>query len=168
MCRADLLMPGKSPILGVVALLLGLAFCATAGATARPPSSASAGATSTSGASSIVRAMNVVRARNGVPPLRVGRALTRAARAHSADMARRGYFDHGAFVQRLRSFGVRAPFIGENLASGPSPLSAAAIVQMWIASPPHRQNLLDRGFRSIGVGVAGSSTKLVTADFAGR
>jgi len=112
--------------------------------------------------------MNVVRARNGVPPLRVGRALTRAARAHSADMARRGYFDHGAFVQRLRSFGVRAPFIGENLASGPSPLSAAAIVQMWIASPPHRQNLLDRGFRLIGVGVAGSSTNLVTADFAGR
>ena len=115
----------------------------------------------------IVRVMNSIRATNGVPPLRIGRALSRAARAHSVDMARRGYFDHGAFVQRLRRFGVRAPYVGENLASGTKPLSAASIVQMWIASPPHRQNLLDRSFRRIGVGVAGGSTRLVTADFAG-
>jgi len=40
-------------------------------------------------------------------------------------------------------------------------------VQMWIASPPHRQNLLDRSFRRIGVGLAGGATRLVTADFAG-
>jgi uncharacterized protein YkwD len=124
--------------------------------------------TPTRGEYAIVRAMNTVRARSGVPPLRVGPALTRAARAHSVDMARRGYFDHGAFVQRLRSFGVRAPYLGENLAYGTQPLTAAAIVQMWIASPPHRQNLLDRGFRLIGVGIAGSSRKLITADFAGR
>jgi len=39
---------------------------------------------------------------------------------------------------------------------------------MWIASPPHRQNLLDRGFRRVGVGEAGGSTRMVTADFAGR
>ena len=38
---------------------------------------------------------------------------------------------------------------------------------MWIASPPHRQNLLDRGFRRVGVGVAGGSDRFVTADFAG-
>jgi uncharacterized protein YkwD len=82
-------------------------------------------------------------------------------------MARRGYFDHGPFVQRLRRFGVRAPYIGENLASGTKPLPPAAIVRMWIASPPHRQNLLDRGFRLVGVGLAGGSTRLVTADFAG-
>jgi len=111
--------------------------------------------------------MNSVRATNGVPPLRIGRALSRAARAHSVDMARRDYFDHGPFVQRLRRFGVRAPYIGENLASGTKPLGAAAIVRMWLASPPHRENLLDRGFRLVGVGLAGGSTRLVTADFAG-
>lgn len=158
-------------ILSVLALVLGLAFCAGAGAAAMtPPPLNSAGSRATKatrGEYAIVRAMNAVRARNGVPPLRVGPALTRAARAHSVDMARRGYFDHGAFVQRLRRFGVRAPFIGENLASGGQTLSAPAIVQMWIASPPHRLNLLDRGFQSVGVGVAGGSRKLVTADFAG-
>jgi hypothetical protein len=142
----DLLMTGNCRILGVVVFLLGLVLAVStrAGATAMTPPPLSAGATTpTRGEYAIVRAMNAVR-------------------------ARKGYFDHGAFVQRLRSFGVRAPYIGENLAYGTQALTAAAIVQMWITSPPHRQNLLDRGFRLIGVGVAGSSRKLITADFAGR
>jgi uncharacterized protein YkwD len=169
-------MSEKSRILSVVVLMLGLALVASTRAGANeitPPPLSSPGIgivptlTPTPGESAIVRVMNSIRVSNGVPPLRIGRLLTRAARAHSIDMARRGYFDHGPFVQRLRRFGVRAPYLGENLASGSRPLSAAAIVQMWIASPPHRQNLLDRGFRLVGVGVAGRSTRLVTADFAG-
>jgi uncharacterized protein YkwD len=164
-------MSENSRILSVVVLVLGLALAvsARAGANATSPERlASAGvAAPTPGELAIIRVMNLVRASNGAPALRIGRALTRAARSHSVDMARRGYFDHGPFVQRLRRFGVRAPYIGENLASGTKPLSAAAIVQMWIASPPHKQNLLDRGFRRVGVGVAGHSTRLVTADFAG-
>jgi uncharacterized protein YkwD len=167
-------MSGNCRILSVVVPLLGLVltFCAGARADAiTPPPLSSTGtpaAPPTPGEYAIVRAMNVVRARNGVPPLRLGSALTRAAHAHSVDMARRGYFDHGAFVQRLRSFGVRAAYVGENLAYGTQPLPAPTVVQMWIASPPHRQNLLDRAFRRIGVGVAGGLTKMVTADFAGR
>jgi uncharacterized protein YkwD len=38
---------------------------------------------------------------------------------------------------------------------------------MWLASPPHRAILLDRSFNRIGIGVAGGTTRLVTADFAG-
>jgi uncharacterized protein YkwD len=157
--------------LSVVVLLLGLALALSAHAGAEngsPPPLTSIGAPPTSDEFAVVRVMNSVRATNGVPPLSVGKALTRAARAHSVDMARRGYFEHGAFVRRLRHFGVRAPYIGENLATGTSPLTAVEIVQMWLASPPHRQNLLDRGFNRVGVGVAGGSTRLVTADFAGR
>jgi uncharacterized protein YkwD len=116
----------------------------------------------------VVRLINSYRTRNGVPALAVGPALSRAAQAHSEDMARRGYFDHGAFVARLRRFGVRAPYVGENLASGTRPLSPASIVRMWIQSPPHRENLLDRGFRRVGIGLAGGSTIMATADFAGR
>ena len=164
-------MTENSRILSVVVLMLGMALAvsARAGASATTPQErlASAGVTATPGEIAIVRVMNSVRATNGVPPLRIGRALTRAARSHSADMARRGYFDHGAFVQRLRRFGVRAPYVGENLAYGTRPLSAVAVVQMWVASPPHRQNLLDRSFRRIGVGAAGLSTRFITADFAG-
>ena len=165
-------MSGNSRILSVVVFSLGLALAvsAQAGADAVTPTQplGSGGVSATPSELAVVRVMNSVRTSNGVPPLRVGRALTRAARSHSADMARRGYFDHGAFVRRLRAFGVQAPYIGENLASGTQPLGAAAIVQMWIASPPHRQNLLDRSFRRVGVGEAGGLTRLVTADFAGR
>ncbi len=126
-----------SPLLVVV-----LTFCAAAAAMTSPARSASGTTAATAGERAIVRAMNVVRMRSGRRPLRIGPALTRAARSHSADMARRGYFEHGAFVQRLRSFGVRAPYIGENLASGTEPLTAAAIVQMWMTSPGHRGILL--------------------------
>jgi len=154
-------------ILSVVVLLLGLALAQGAGADSTPPPVSSADV-STSGASAIVRAMNSVRAAYGVRPLRTGRALTRAARAHSADMARNGYFDHGDFIRRLRRFGVRLPYVGENLAYGTSGLSAGAIVRMWIASPPHRQNLLDPGFQRVGVGMAGGAKMLITADFGGR
>ena len=128
---------------------------------------ASNGVTLDSSERAVVELINSYRTRNGVPALLVGPALTRAAQAHSADMARRGYFDHGAFVTRLRRFGVRAPYVGENIASGTRPLAPAAIVRMWIQSPPHRENLLDRGFRRVGVGLAGGSTLMATADFAG-
>jgi uncharacterized protein YkwD len=164
-------MPEKPRLLSVVVFSLGLALAVSAQAGAGSVTStrplAPSGVSMTPRELAVVRVMNSFRSSHGVPPLRVGRALTRAARSHSADMARRGYFDHGAFVRRLRAFGVRAPYVGENLASGTQPLSATAIVQMWIASPPHRQNLLDRGFRRVGIGEAGDSTRVVTADFAG-
>jgi uncharacterized protein YkwD len=116
----------------------------------------------------ILRTVNGVRARNGRRPLALGPALHRAARAHSVDMARRNYFDHGDFVSRLRRFGVRARAIGENIAYATEPgFSAAVIVRMWMTSPPHRSVLLDRSFSRIGVGVAGGITRRVTADFAG-
>jgi uncharacterized protein YkwD len=163
-------MSGNRRILSVVVLLLGisLALSPSAGADSTSPPLTSVGAsTPTPNEYAIVQAMNAARAANGVRPLRVGRALTRAARAHSADMARNGYFDHGAFVRRLHRFGVRLPYVGENLATGTG-LSASGIVQMWIASPPHRRNLLDGGFQRVGVGIAGNGGRLVTADFAGR
>ena len=128
----------------------------------------SRGAALDPGELAVVKLVNSFRQRNGARPLLVGPALSRAAQAHSSDMAERGYFDHGAFATRLRSFGVRAPLIGENLAAGSRPLTAATIVRMWIQSPPHRENLLDRGFRRVGVGLAGGSTLMATADFAGR
>jgi uncharacterized protein YkwD len=165
-------MPENSRILSVVVLLLGVALATSAraqadGLTPQERLASVGVAAPTSGELAVVRVVNAFRRANSVPALRVGPALTRAARSHSVDMVRRDYFDHGPFVQRLRRFGVRAPYVGENLATGTKPLSAGAIVQMWIASPPHRQNLLDRSFRRIGVGLAGGSTRLVTADFAG-
>ena len=161
-------------ILSVAAALLLACIVGPAAATADtvPPLSVSAPTGPVLAPSShevaIVRAVNDVRAAHGRRPLVLGPALHRAARAHSADMVRRGYFDHGPFVQRLRRFGVRARALGENLAYATEPgFSAAVVVQMWMTSPGHRDVMLGRGFNRIGVGVAGGLTRRVTADFAG-
>jgi uncharacterized protein YkwD len=124
---------------------------------------------------SLLRSINAARARAGAPPLRVAAPLQRAARAHSNAMLRSGSFTHGDWYRRLRRHGVRGRTLGETIAWGVGTEGTAdAIVRMWLASPPHRQTMLMRGFRYVGVGVATGSfsgyggASLATADFAGR
>jgi uncharacterized protein YkwD len=125
--------------------------------------------------SSLLSAMNTVRVAHGLQPLRADLRLERVARRHSSKMLRTGRFAHGAFAKRIRRVGVHAPRVGENLAWGSGRLSAAAtIVQMWLASPEHRANLLHPGYRIVGVGALRGSfagtrgALMVTTDFAGR
>jgi uncharacterized protein YkwD len=110
-----------------------------------------------------------------VQPLRADWRLERAARSHSSKMLSAGVFFHGAFSARIRSVGVRAPRLGENLAWGIGRRSRArAIVRMWLASPGHRRNLLDGGYRLVGVGALRGNFSgrqgvlMITTDFAGR
>jgi uncharacterized protein YkwD len=125
--------------------------------------------------SSVLTAVNATRAGYGLRPLAFDRHLERAARSHSADMLRHGYFAHGAFSQRLASFAVAGHLIGENLAweSGESNL-AQFVVEAWLRSPDHRANLLRPGYRRIGIGVSAGTflghggAAVVTADFAGN
>lgn len=124
---------------------------------------------------SLLRSINQARARHGAPPLRIAAPLQRAARAHSQAMLRSGSFTHGNWYQRLRRHGVRGRTLGETIAWGVGiDGTSAAIVRMWLASPPHRETLLRRGFRYVGVGVATGSfsgfpgASVATADFAGR
>jgi uncharacterized protein YkwD len=123
---------------------------------------------------SLVQAINRARAANGAPPLTVGPRLQRAARAHSRAMARSGAFTHGNWFRRLRRHGVRASFLGETIAWGVGAEgTAAGIVASWLASPPHRSTMLDRGFRRVGIGIAVGTmdgfadANVATADFAG-
>jgi len=122
----------------------------------------------------ILKVMNQVRGSHGLRPLRVDHRLERAARGHSATMLRTGQFFHGAFTTRIRRTGVKAPRVGENLAWGVGVLSRArAIVNMWLASPEHRANLLHAGYRTVGVGALRgrfdgySGAVVITTDFAG-
>src|SRR5436190_6172426 len=57
--------------------------------------------------------------------------------------------------QRLRAFGARAGSLGENLAwAVGAGTDAASFVQQWLASPPHRANLLSPTFVRIGIGAS--------------
>lgn len=121
---------------------------------------------------SLVNAINHARGARGLPLLQVGSRLQAAARAHSRAMARSGSFTHGNWYYRLRRFGVRGRVLGENIAWGVgSDGTAAAIVGMWLASPPHRATMLSRSFSRVGVGVAAGTmdgyrgARIVTADF---
>ncbi len=119
--------------------------------------------------------MNQARAQHGVAPLRIDYRLEAAARAKSRSMLRTGTFFHGNFARRLTSYRARGPYFGENLAWGVgSRGSAASVVQMWLASPSHRANLLRRSFQRVGLGIyvgtfrGYGGTSVVTANFAGR
>jgi uncharacterized protein YkwD len=123
----------------------------------------------------LLNTINRVRAAHGLRPLHRDATLTRAARAHSLDMLHRHYFAHGSFSARMSAYHARGPLLGENLAWGVGRLGTAAhVVQMWLASPEHRANLLRPGFTRIGLATrvgsfAGSGgVTVVTADFGGR
>lgn len=135
----------------------------------------------------IVRAINRTRARHGLRALRWSRRLTRAARQHSASMAAKGYFAHespggGAFWKRIATFygyrGYRQWSVGENLLWSSPGVSPGGALRMWMNSPPHRENVLSRTWREIGLSAVhaarapgvygGSEVTIVTADFGVR
>jgi len=133
--------------------------------------------------------VNAERTRRGLGPLRRSRLLGRSASGHSHSMIRNGYFGHdgpgGGFVERIRRSGYANGSgswqVGENLAWGAGERGTPeAIVASWMKSAQHRQNILEREFDHLGLGIArgapdgsGSSGSLsdsmvVTADFGGR
>jgi uncharacterized protein YkwD len=105
----------------------------------------------------VVRLVNLERARVGCRALTTNSALTRAAREHSADMARNGYFSHTSLDgrtprDRMRAAGYSGGMTGENIAAGQT--SAASVMKAWMNSPGHKANILKCGYRHIGVGHA--------------
>ena len=102
--------------------------------------------------------VNAERAGHGRRRLRGQRALGEAARRHARDMVSRGYFAHerkgSTLASRLRDAGWDGIAAGEAIAWGCGGLGEPrAIVDAWLASPPHREILLGR-YRRVGVGMA--------------
>ena len=105
--------------------------------------------------SEVVTMTNQQRAANGCGQLAVNPDLTVASVRQSWYMARTGLFTHiwrdgTTFVARSRAAGYRQPS-GENIAWGYR--TAAEVMAAWMASPSHRENILNCGARSIGTGV---------------
>jgi uncharacterized protein YkwD len=104
--------------------------------------------------------INDLRSREGLVTLRRDRALDEVARAHSMDMATRGFFAHETpegltppdRLKRARVGGIT--LAGENVGLTNRPDPNREIVEGWLASPMHRHNLLAPVFNHTGVGVA--------------
>lgn len=104
----------------------------------------------------IVEAMNRERAARGLRPLRVNERLSLAANDRISDMFAKSYFDHVS-PDGLQPFvwaqqrGYRYRLIGENLAVG---YRGTAVVDGWMRSKGHRENILQRGFDEVGIAIA--------------
>lgn len=103
--------------------------------------------------------LNRERTTRGLRKLRRNPRLDLASVRHARAMAARDFFEHGNFVGRIRSAnylkGARSWRVGENIAWGSGTLGTPAeIVDAWMNSAGHRVNILNRGFREIGVGIA--------------
>jgi len=90
-----------------------------------------------------------------VGPVAADAILRASARGHSADMARRNYFSHtspeGAGpADRAVGAGYQGRMVGENIAAGQT--DPARVVQAWIDSAGHCENLMDGRYRVLGVG----------------
>lgn len=109
----------------------------------------------------ILAAMNLERASRGLRPLRINERLSLAAGDRVRDMFAKGYFDHVSpdgvqpFVWASQR-GYRYSLIGENLAVG---YRGAAVVDGWMRSPGHRENVLMRDFDEVGIAIADGSPR---------
>jgi uncharacterized protein YkwD len=117
--------------------------------------------------------LNVERTTRGRAPLTSDGQLGKAAQAYSAKMVRLRFFDHvcpqgttptsrvRGGTSYLRGH-ARSWSLGENIAWGSGELATpGAIVRSWMHSSGHRRNILDRGFRNIGIGIASGAPEEV-------
>ena len=136
---------------------------------------------------SLLGEINAYRAQHGLRALRLNRRLAAAAGAHSTAMIGAGFFAHESrdgtpFWQRVARWyakrGYRSWGVGENLLWASPDVSAGSALKMWVASPPHRRNLLNPRWREVGLGALhasaapgtfdGRAVTVLTADFGAR
>jgi uncharacterized protein YkwD len=102
---------------------------------------------------------NAARKAEGLPPLRPHPTLLKMARDHSATMAKLNELGHDlageTFGGRMKASGYDHSAAGENVGQGYD--SPKAAVAGWLASPPHKANILSKTFAEFGVAVAKSA-----------
>ena len=103
----------------------------------------------------VIRLVNEIRVENGLNKLKTDWQLSRVARYKSQDMKDNKYFSHtspiyGSPFEMIRNFGISFRSAGENIAKGY--LTPQAVVNGWMNSSGHRENILNSSYTKIGVG----------------
>jgi uncharacterized protein YkwD len=91
------------------------------------------------------------------PPVRLSGTLAGVALGHAADMAQHNYFEHEDLAghspaDRVRAVGYQEKLVGENIAYGPK--TADEVVQGWLDSPGHCENIMNPKFAEMGIAYA--------------
>ena len=93
-----------------------------------------------------------------LPALVLNPALSKIARAHSENMARKGKMEHKLdgkdSVDRLRDAGYKFMKAAENIAEAEKGAELPTIIKAWMESEGHRKNILSAEYTEFGVGIA--------------
>lgn len=105
--------------------------------------------------SDVLTLTNQFRQQNGLSALTYNTRLGTAAQGHSQNMALRDFFSHTGLDgsepwDRVTAAGYQWSRVTENIAAGQR--TAQDVVQGWIDSPGHRENMLDPQVTQIGLG----------------
>ncbi len=121
----------------------------------------------------VIRLTNLEREKNGLGPVNENAKLNSAAEEKAKNMFEENYWAHyspsgkdpwGFFARA----GYKFSFAGENLAR--NFYNSEDVVAAWMASPTHRENIVNKNYKEIGVGVVngvldGVETTLVVQEF---
>ena len=101
--------------------------------------------------------VNTERTQRGLSELEWSDELADVARLHSQDMVDNDYFSHSSlngnsFSDRMNIADISWRSAGENIAMGS--ITAEDVMNQWMNSDGHRKNILNSGFKKLGVGLA--------------
>ncbi|MGZ4218114.1 MAG: CAP domain-containing protein [Solirubrobacteraceae bacterium] len=100
----------------------------------------------------VVCLINEQRAAHGLPALRADDRLNSSAQSWSNRMVATHSFTHGTnFAARISAAGFKWSSAGENIATGF--MTPRQVVNGWMASAGHCENILSPTYRNVGTGV---------------
>ena len=100
---------------------------------------------------------NKARAENSIRSIEINPLLSEAAQLKADDMVKNGYFAHTSpegitSWYWFKKVGYEYIYAGENLAI--NFFESKELVDAWMKSPAHRENILDKKFTELGIGIA--------------
>ncbi|MCL5785013.1 MAG: CAP domain-containing protein [Patescibacteria group bacterium] len=121
----------------------------------------------------IIEDTNIERQKDGLPPLMENSLLDEAASRKAQNMFEENYWAHFSPSGKdpwgfILGAGYKFSYAGENLAR--NFYTSEDVVQAWMNSPSHRDNLLNSHYQDIGIAVVdgvlqGQKTTLVVQEF---
>ena len=101
---------------------------------------------------------NQERKKKELPVLRPSPRLFQLARAHSANMAKQEKMDHTLDgknpFDRMKDAGYAFAKAAENIAACKPSITMPQIVEAWMESKQHKENILGPEFTEVGLGLA--------------
>lgn len=106
-------------------------------------------------AQALLSLVNETRAQYGLAALHLDAELCACAQLKAQDLHDARYFSHesaryGTAFDMMRSFGISYRTAGENIAMGYD--APGAVLAAWMQSAPHRANILQGSYTTLGVG----------------